>query len=378
VLSPLVEFFRTEAAGGVVLLIAVAVALVWANVAPHSYEATWRHRAWVNDGLMTLFFFVVGLEIKRELVEGELRDRRTAALPAIAAVGGMVVPALVYLAWNAGTPAAHGWGIPMATDIAFAVGVLTLLGPRVPPAIKLFVLTLAIVDDIGAIVVIAIAYSHGVDARWLAAAVGVVVALLLARRWELPIVAYVPLALALWWCMLESGVHATLAGVAVSFVLPARTRGGRHVTQPLEHVLHPIASFVVIPLFALANAGIVVDAHTIADACTSRAAWGVLVGLVVGKFVGVTAAVALARRLGIGRLPDGVTRRDLAGAAAATGIGLTVSLFIVGASFPPGSDDARATTLAVLVASSVAALLAATIMRRNRDEEERRRGLTCT
>jgi NhaA family Na+:H+ antiporter len=378
VLTPLVEFFRTEAAGGVVLLIAVAIALAWANVAPGTYEDAWRHRAWVNDGLMTLFFFVVGLEIRRELVDGELRDRRTAALPAIAALGGMVVPALVYLLWTAGTTATHGWGIPMATDIAVAVGVLTLLGSRVPPSLKLFVLALAIVDDIGAIIVIAVAYSHGIRGAWLAAAGAAVIVLVLARRARAPLLVYVPLGLALWYCVLEGGVHATLAGVVLSLVVPSHSRDGRPVAQPLEHVLHPVASFVVVPLFALANAGIVIDARTVADAIGNRAAWGVLTGLVVGKFVGVTLAVALAVRTGVGRLPEGVSPRALAAGAAATGIGLTVSLFLVGATFSARSDEARGTTLAVLVASVVAATIAAIVMPRDPGTAERHRRRTRT
>jgi NhaA family Na+:H+ antiporter len=379
VLTPLVEFFRTEAAGGAVLVVAVVVALVWANVAPASYADAWRHRAWVNDGLMTLFFLVVGLEIKRELVSGELRDRRTAVLPAIAALGGMVVPALIYLAWNAGTPAARGWGIPMATDIAFAAGVLTLLGRRVPAPLRLFVLSLAIVDDIGAIVVIAIAYSHGISPWWLAAAAGTVGALVLVRRAGASLVVILPLAVALWYCVLESGVHATLAGVAVALLVPTRTRDGRHLAQRLEHVLHPVASFVVVPLFAVANAGVVVDAHALADAAGSRVAWGILTGLVVGKFVGVCGSVALATRRGAGRLPDGVDAHAFAGGAAATGIGFTVSLFIAEAAFPSGSANARAATLAVLVASTVAAALAvATVLSRRREPKARHRELTHT
>ncbi len=364
VLSPVVEFFRTEVAGGVVLLAAVVVALVWANVATTSYVDAWRDRAWVNEGLMTLFFFVVGLEIKRELVAGELRDRRTAALPVIAAVGGMVVPALIYLGWNAGTPAARGWGIPMATDIAFAAGVLALLGARVPPQLRLFVLTLAIVDDIGAIVVIALAYSHGFSAWWLAAAAGTAVALVVIRRTGAPLAVFVVVAVALWYFVLRSGVHATLAGVVVSLLVPTGTSDARRRAERLEHVLHPLVSFAVVPLFALANAGIVIDADAFSDVFGSRVGWGILTGLVAGKFLGVCGAAAIATRCGAARLPDGVRPRAFAGAAAATGIGFTVSLFIADASFPVGSAHGRAATLAVLLASVVSAVLATAVMPR--------------
>jgi NhaA family Na+:H+ antiporter len=380
-----VEFLRTEAAGGVVLLGATVLALVWANLDPTGYADFWHHpvrlgigdwsldldrHGWVNDGVMVVFFFVVGLEIKRELVAGELRDPRTAMLPVLAALGGMLVPAAIYAAWTAGGAGSDGWGIPMATDIAFAVGVLTLLGSRVSPALKLFVLTLAIVDDIGAIVVIAIFYSDGVDLQWLAGAVMTLVVVVAARRFLSSPLAYLPLALVLWVCTYQSGIHATIAGVVLGLCTPIRSRAGTTPLTDLEHRLHPVASFGAVPLFALANAGIVITATAIADALASRVTWGVVTGLVVGKVVGVTLATTLGLRLGIGRLPEGMSRREVVGGAALAGIGFTVSLFIAELSLENALlDQAK---LGVLGASIVATMLATVVLlgRRRRTARE--------
>jgi NhaA family Na+:H+ antiporter len=265
-----------EAASGIVLLVATAAALVWANTNRAGYASWWHHQLtigpgdhaiteslvhWVNDALMTIFFFVVGLEIKRELVTGELRDRRRAALPAVAALGGMVVPALLFVAINAGNASGiDGWAIPMATDIAFAVGVLALLGPRVPSSLKLFLLTLAIVDDIGAIVVIALFYSRGLDGWWLLGAIVVTSAVVAMSRLgvDRPL-AYVVPGILLWWCLHEARVEPTLAGVVLGLLTPARPRRGFPVLERLEDALHPVSSFVIVPIFALANAGVVLS-----------------------------------------------------------------------------------------------------------------------
>ncbi len=353
------EFLRTEAAGGVALLAATVVALVWANTASGSYADVWTDdsRVWINDGFMALFFFVVGLEIKRELTIGELRDPRTAALPAIAAAGGMVVPALIYLAWTAGTDAADGWGIPIATDIAFAVGILALLGSRIPPPLKLFLLTLAIVDDIGAIIVIALFYGHGLEPAWL---LGATLALLVVlalriRRVHAPL-AYALPGIALWYCVYESGVHATIAGVILALCMPVSE------VESLEHVLHPVTSFVVIPLFALANAGVTLTGGSVQDALGEPVTWAVVTGLVVGKFVGVTAATVAATRFGIGRLPAGLTLRDVFGAAALAGIGFTVSLFIADLAFGSGRGPLADAKIGVLLASVASSALGAVIL----------------
>ena len=367
------DFVSVEVLGGVLLLGATVAALLWANIAAASYTELWeRHltigqgslavtesvREWVNNGPMAVFFFVVGIEIKRELVRGELRDRRTATLPVFAAVGGMLVPALLYLMLNPGRPEQRGWAIPMATDIAFAVVVLAVLGTRVPRPLKLFLLTLAIVDDIGAVIVIALFYSHGIALGWLAAGAGVVAAIVVLQRLGVgqPVLYVIP-SVALWVCLLESGVHAAMAGVILGLLTPARPFGGRAVIEQLETRLHLWSSFLVIPLFALANAGVELDATAVQRALESRIAWGVALGLVVGKPLGIMLASALAVRTGLSRLPDGVSFRRLLGVGMIAGIGFTVSLFVAGLSFTGARlDDAK---FAILAASVVSATVGA-------------------
>ena len=369
-LRPLTDFLRTEAGSATVLLAATIAALVWANSpAADLYDRLWHAHLtvgvgdlaisedlthWVNDGLMALFFFVVGLEIKRELAEGDLRDPQAAALPVLAALGGLAVPALVYLAFNLGSPTVGGWGIPVATDIAFALGVLGLLGRRVPSGLKVFLLTLAIADDVGAILIIAVAYSKGIDPGWLAAAVGGLVAVGLLRRWVSSPWAYVPLAIFVWVATLESGVHATIAGVALGLMTPAGTVGGRAVLAQLEHRLHPVTSYGVLPLFALANAGVVLDAAGLTTALTSRVTIGIVVGLLVGKTLGIAAGTWVGLRSGVGRLPLGVERRQLLALAPMGGIGFTVSLFIADLTFAAGAD-LDAAKIGVLIGSVVSA-----------------------
>ena len=407
-LRPLRDFLHTESAGGVALVVAAVVALAWANSPwKQSYIDLWHTRLvvqlgthvldldlrdWINDGLMAVFFFVVGLEIKRELVDGELREPRRAVLPAVAAAGGMLTPALIYIAFNAGGDGAAGWAIPVATDIAMAVGVLSLLGSRVHPSLKLFLLALAIVDDIGAIVIIAAFYSEGFDAGAALVALAVVGAILICRQAGLrSLVVYVVLGGALWLAVHESGIHATIAGVVLALLTPVRpvhrpelidvdeltdlsdvaharhsvdlARGSVSVVEWLEHVLHPWSSFVIVPLFALANAGVPISFGALGDAATSPIAHGVVLGLVVGKLLGVTAFTWLAVRVGIGVLPPGVTWRGILGVGALAGIGFTVSVFVTGLAFddPVLQDLAK---IAILAASTVAALLGTVILRR--------------
>ena len=366
---PLVDFLRTESSSGVLLLVATAIALVWVNSSwSSSYPALLAHplvdglgmhldvQEFVNDALMALFFFVVGLEISRELVRGELKGVRAAALPVLAAVGGMVVPALIYVAFNAGGSGARGWGIPMATDIAFAVGVLVLFGRRVPTSMKLFLLALAVVDDLGAIIVIAVFYSGSVEVTWLIGAVvllGVLVVLRRAKR-------LFPYALALlgvlvWYFVLRSGVHATIAGVALAFVVPV-DRG-----TPLNERLHPISAKVIVPVFALCNAGIVLGAEALRDAVGSSITHGVLFGLVAGKTVGVFAAALGAIALGVAARPRGASNLHILAVAVVAGIGFTVSLFITGLAFddPIRQNDAK---IGILAASLLAAAGAAVVM----------------
>jgi len=405
---PLVDFLHAEAAGGVVLVIATIVALIWAN-SPFrdSYHELWETtievivgdhllrldlREWVNDGLMTIFFFVVGLEIKRELVVGELRDRRTATLPVVAALGGMVVPALIYVAFNAGGAGSSGWGIPMATDIAMAVGVLSLLGSRVAPSLKLFLLALAIVDDIGAIIVIAIFYSGGIDLTALAVAIALIALTLVLRLLGVRAIwPYVAVGVALWLAIHESGVHATIAGVILGLMTPtgaswspstidgeqladlssveaARNttvlaRGSVSIAEWLEHGLHPWSSYVIIPLFALANAGVPISADSVGDALRSPIAHGVMFGLVVGKLAGITSFTWLAVRLRLGTLPTEATWRGLVGVAALGGVGFTVSIFVSQLAFGADGRDTSA-KLGILTASLTAAVLGVLILRR--------------
>lgn len=369
---PLTTFLRTESGGAVVLLAGAIVALVWANSPwSDSYFNLWRHeftvgmgrlrivedlRHWVNDGLMTLFFFVVGLEIKREIAVGELQEPRAAALPVVAAVGGMVVPAALYLAVNAGGEGSEGWGIPVATDIAFALGVLALLGRRVPSGLKPFLLTLAIADDVGAILIIAVAYSGQVSGAWLGAAVGALLVVVAMRRvavrspW-----AYVPAGAFTWLATLESGVHATIAGVALALLTPATPIKGRHVLEELEHGLHPISSYLVLPIFALANAGVALDGEAMRGALSSRVTIGIIVGLFVGKTIGVGGASWLVVRAKVGRLPLGVGMRQVWALAPLAGIGFTVALFIADLSFRLGPllDGAKIGVLAASLLSGV-------------------------
>ena len=373
------EYASVEALSGIVLLLAAVTALAWANSPwSDSYTSFWGYDVtatlgrfsiaddlghWVNDGLMAIFFFVVGLEVKRELTEGELTDRRAASLPLLAAVGGMVVPALLFFAWNPSGPGSSGWGIPMATDTAFALGVLALLGARVQPGLKLFLLTLAVVDDIGAICVIAIFYSSRLEAGWLAgAALTIAVIVVMQRLGVRYALAYVPPALVLWVCVFQSGVHATIAGVALGLLTPVVDARGRRVIDALEHRLHPWTSFVVVPVFVLANAGIVLGGDAVRAAASSSITWGVATGLVLGKTVGIVAASGVCLALGLSRLPDGSSFRQLAGVAALAGIGFTVSLFIADRSFTTAAlDEAK---IGILAGSVVAGVLGTGVLAR--------------
>jgi NhaA family Na+:H+ antiporter len=416
---PIQRFTATEIAGGVVLALAAAVALVWANSpASESYHQLletelglelggWELRLdlhhWVNDLLMAVFFFVVGLEIKREVVHGELRDPRAAALPVIAALGGLAVPAAIYAVLNAGGPGANGWGIPMATDIAFALGALALLGRRVPASLHVFLLTLAVADDLGAIAVIAIFYSQGVAAAWLAAAAAAALAIVALNRagvrWLVP---YVVLAGFLWLATLESGVHATIAGVLLGLLTPAHpfhpprraakvlhgqldtmvaveeaepdvdeyemlevTRLSRESVSPLarlETMLHPWTAFLVLPVFALANAGVDVRDASVGELAGNPVTLGVVLGLVMGKPLGILAAAWLATRLRLGLLPAGAGWVHIAGVGLLAGIGFTVALFIAELSFTEAAltDAAK---VGILVASAGAAVLGLVALR---------------
>ncbi|HSJ35603.1 MAG TPA: Na+/H+ antiporter NhaA [Acidimicrobiia bacterium] len=425
---PLYRFSQIEAASGLALLVAAAVALIWANspladsyhhlfeevhleisLGAFHFEESLGH--FINDGLMALFFFVVGLEIKREMVLGDLSNPKAAALPVVAALGGMIVPALIYLAFTsgAGGEATRGWGIPMATDIAFAVGVISLLGRRVPAGGKLFILALAIADDIGAIAVIAVFYTTDLRALWL---VGAVIGLGLIwfgqRSGVRSLIFYVPFALFVWFATLESGVHATLAGVVMGLLTPARawysateldTKArmildtypiGKTILDEeradheamllaeianesvaplnrLEHRLLPWSSFVIVPLFALANAGVTFSGTPLGGILENPVALGVGLGLLVGKPIGITLFAWLAVRSGIGRLPPHTTWSHIVGLGSLAGIGFTVSLFVTGLAFT--SDEFTGVAkIGIFAGSLLAGIVGSTLLVRSRRE----------
>lgn len=359
-------------AGGAALLAAAVVALIWANIAPDAYASFWAAEvaghsllSVVNDGLMTIFFLLIGLEVKRELAIGELADRRAAVVPFAAALGGMLLPAGIFLLIAGSTPAANGWGIPMATDVAFALAVLASLRSRVPASLWAFLLGVAVIDDIGAIIVIAVAYSDGISGAWLAGAVAALIAFwLLIRlgvRW-VPL--YVALGIAAWAFTAMSGVHATIAGVAIGLLIPATMPGRAPDRAPLAltvHVLHPWSSFLVLPIFALANAGIVFAADEFGTEGALAATLGVAIGLLVGKAIGIPLGAWVAIRAGLGRMPTAATWTQMAGIGLVAGIGFTVSLFITDLAFddPALQDAAR---IGVLAGSVVAAIAGAAVL----------------
>lgn len=423
VMYPITEFMHAEASGGIVLMLCAVAALVWANspwgdaytelwrikitIGPEDYAISKDLLHWINDGLMAVFFFVVGLEMKREVLVGELATLRQAALPIAAAVGGMVVPALIYTGINLGGEGASGWGVPMATDIAFALGVLALLGSRAPTGLKIFLTALAIVDDLGAVLVIALFYTEAVSWASLGVGAGFLAALVIANRLHVrhP-VAYALLGAGLWVAFLKSGVHATIAGVLLAMTIPARTRvdtegflhrsrtildefdrageEGRsivtnegqqaalmelesaceHVQTPmqrLEHSLHPWVAFGIVPLFALANAGVSVQGG-VGQTLTEPVTLGIIAGLVLGKQVGVTLCAWLAVRAGVADLPEEVGWRHIYGASWLAGIGFTMSLFIGSLAFGDGAllDAAK---VGILAASLLAGLVGWVILR---------------
>ena len=356
-LAPIREFLKLESAGGILLVGAAVLALIFANTPlDRFYEELTRIPVairvgpleiakplllWINDGLMAVFFFLVGLELKREILEGELSEWRKVVLPAIGAVGGMAVPALLYIVFNSGTPEAlRGWAIPAATDIAFALGILGLLGSRVPTGLKVFLVSLAIFDDVAAILVIAFFYTNELSV--VALAIGgacLLVLFLFNRRGVVSIVPYVLVGLVMWVAVLKSGVHATLAGVLLALFIPLRDRSDaeRSPLRELEHDLHPSVAYVILPLFAFANAG--VDLGAVGASVLHPVPLGIAAGLFIGKQVGVFGTCWLAIRFGLAKLPAGVGWRDLYGAALLCGVGFTMSLFIATLAFEGGAVE---------------------------------------
>jgi NhaA family Na+:H+ antiporter len=419
VVQPGRDFIRTEIAGGVVILVAAIAALIWANV-DNSYFEFWGEemsfdiniaheteslKGWVNDGLMVIFFFVVGLEIKRELLHGELASPRKAAVPIAAAAGGMIVPALIFTVFNAGGDGGKGWGIPMATDIAFALGVLALVGKGIPTPLRVFLLALAVADDVGAIMVIAVFYTESVDLVWLGVAGWLIATILMMQRFDIrQINPYWVVGAALWVAVLESGVHATIAGVILGLLTPASpyvsheeyreqsdkimddwkaaidrgeearaqallgqldelTTSAEAPLERLERALVRWSSFVVVPIFALANSGIEISGGVIEDAASSDVTLGVLLGLLAGKVVGVIGTTWITTTLGIGELPRGVKWIQVVGVGLLAGIGFTVALFVTELAFDDNEVLATDAKIGILTASAIAGILGYTFLR---------------
>ena len=374
--STLARFLQLEAAGGLLLIAAAVLALILNN-SPLSWLYTDFLDApvvaqigalkiakpallWINDGLMALFFLLIGLEVKREILDGQLSNPSQIVLPGAAAIGGMVVPALIYWFLNRDNPGAlAGWAIPTATDIAFALGVLALLGKRVPVSLKLFLMTLAIIDDLGAIVIIAVFYSGTLSTLSLALAAACIAALVAMNRMgAVKLGPYMIVGLILWVCVLKSGVHATLAGVTLAFCIPLRTKNAE--TSPLltlEHALHPWVAYGILPLFAFANAGLSLSGVTL-ESFTHHVPMGIAVGLLLGKTVGVFGLTWLAVKIGIASLPAGANWGQILGVAILCGIGFTMSLFVGSLAFAPGTSEyAGMDRMGILTGSLLAALL---------------------
>jgi NhaA family Na+:H+ antiporter len=410
------QFIRQAASGGIVLLVCTIIAMLWRNLpGGESYIEFWEQKLtitlgslmlsesllhWINDGLMVIFFFVVGLEIKREVTSGELASAKRAALPIAGAIGGMLIPAAIYLALNSGGPAQQGWGIPMATDIAFTLGILTVMGSRVPLPLKVFITALAIADDLGAILVIAIFYTSEIS--WVALGIALIIFFILigfnrARVYSpLP---YAIMGIGLWLAFLQSGIHPTIAGVLLAVTIPSRSPANirtllaqvisllqsfelpalwqespdskrqaavstiEHIgermqspAQRLEELLAPWSTYIILPLFALANAGVAISSDSIST-LSSRVSIGIILGLVIGKPLGIAIISYGAARLGLAELPEGLQWRQLAGASFLAGIGFTMALFIGNAAFSNEPNLLEISKLAILVASLIAAVL---------------------
>jgi NhaA family Na+:H+ antiporter len=419
---PIQQFIHIQGISSIFLFVAAVLALVWANSPWHdSYHHVWEMElqlsrlqlpihAWINDALMAIFFFLVGMEIKHEIVHGELADIRRAALPVFGALGGMVVPALLFAVLNRRQPGQHGWGVPMATDIAFSLGVLGMV-KGIPSDLKVFLLTLAIADDIGAIIVIAIFYSGSLDRGALLA--GIVILALIALMLKLGIsrpIAYFVLGVGFWIAILRSGIHATIAGVILGFLVPttaplsledfqdmatdmarkfrdAMAKGDERTaksvlgrfdallnntesaSERLTRILNDWVSFLVLPLFALSNAGVTFSGGALSELLTSRIAWGIVLGLVVGKPLGIVGFAKLAQIVGLARVPEGVSWRQLAAVGLLAGIGFTVSIFISSLAFDDPAHLMEAKT-AVLVASLVAGVVGYLALRQAKPQQK--------
>ncbi|MBN9384992.1 MAG: Na+/H+ antiporter NhaA [Chitinophagaceae bacterium] len=366
------EFFESERAGGLILVGCTLASIFLTNSgAGDGWLHFWHARLdlsfggipldysvehWVNDGLMAVFFLLVGLEIERELYAGELADFKKALLPIVAAIGGMLVPAGVHFLFNRGTPWQHGFGIPMATDIAFALGVLSLLGNKVPVSAKIFLTALAIIDDLGAILVIAFFYTKSLSLLWLAIALGIFLLLLLFNKLNInKLIFYIIPGIIMWYCMLRSGIHATLSGVLLAFAIPFRKASVVNPSETIQHILHKPVAFFILPAFALANTGILLSPGWAAS-LGSSGSLGILFGLVLGKPVGILLCCWLAIRSGICRLPEDIRWSHLTGLGVLAGIGFTMSIFIANLAFDQ-PDAIQFSKIAILAASLLASLM---------------------
>lgn len=368
------DFFKMESAGGILLVIAAAIAMTIANTplgetylaALHSYVLGMSVSHWINDGLMAVFFLLIGLEVKRELLEGALKSKETAIFPAIAAVGGMLAPALIYVAFNAGdAEAISGWAIPAATDIAFALGIMALLGKRVPIALKVFLLALAIIDDLGVVVIIALFYTG--DLSTTALLVGFVmtgVLFMLNAKKVTKLTPYMIVGAILWFAVLKSGVHATLAGVVIGFSIPLQGKPGEHSPlKHMEHALHPYVAFGILPLFAFANAGISLEGVSLSG-LTSMLPLGIALGLLVGKPLGIFTFSWAAVKMGVAKLPEGINFKHIFAVSVLCGIGFTMSIFISSLAFADVSPEFDTyARLGILMGSTTAAIIGYVLLR---------------
>lgn len=374
-------FFESEKSGGFVLIGCTIISLIISNMAfGDQYLYFWHQHLdlsfsainlnysvehWINDGLMTVFFLLVGLEIERELYVGELSSVRNALLPIVAAVGGMFFPAFIHYIFNGGTEAQSGFGIPMATDIAFALGILSLAGSRVPTSLKIFLTALAIIDDLGAIAVIAIFYTKGFSTWYFLSALGMFAILFIAgKRKVQSLLFYIIGGVIMWYCMLQSGVHATISGVLLAFAIPFHKNDDKNISYKLQHALHKPVAFIILPLFALANTAIVFPKN-LAASFTASNSIGIMAGLVIGKFIGIFFISFLAVKAGIARLSEGLNWTHIAGVSLLGGIGFTMSIFITNLAF---TNQAIITSskMSILLASFIAALLGLAVLKSKR------------
>jgi len=357
-------FFESEKAGGIILIFATLFSLLLANsIFQTAYLQLWNYEIgnhsladWINDGLMTIFFLLIGLELEREVYIGELSSLKKASIPIIGALGGMVVPALIYLYFNFGTSTQSGAGIPMATDIAFSIGILSLLGNRVPTSLKIFLTALAVIDDLGAIIVIAIFYTTSISLLNLGIALGILGFLFILNRLKVnSLFPYIIGGILMWYFMLNSGVHATITGVLLAFVIPFGNGKKDTISYKLQHILHKPVAFIILPLFALANTCIVLNSNWYEDLSHSNSI-GIILGLIIGKPLGIWLFSYLGVLIGIGVLPKGLQWKNILGAGILGGIGFTMSIFISLLAFN-NNDDSINSKIAILIASTIAAIV---------------------